>query len=354
MPTSSFISETALITGISGQDGSYLAKRLLQQGYRVVGAFRRSSSFSLWRLEMLGIKEDVETVEFSVTEVGRIADILRTFKPSKIFHLAGYSYVQESFANPVVNFETNLIGTLNILEAMRKELPEARFFFASTSEIFGKPESSEALHELSPKKPVNPYGIAKLSAQNVVSLYREQFGLFATSGILFNHESPLRGAEFVTRKITSNLARWTVDKSLTFLLGNLDAQRDWGSAEDSVQAIDLMMSLRSPGEYVVATGKLTSVREFLLFAGEEVGIDIEFEGEGPEERCVDAGSGRIIAEVSPKYFREHETPPLMGCSRKLYEATKWAPSKSVRELAGEMIQSDLGNYVRSSINNEFG
>ena len=338
------------ITGVTGQDGAYLADLLLRRGYEVYGGFRRGGTNKVWRLDYLGITKRIKLVEFQLNEPQHLMEILQTIQPDEIYHLAGESMVADSFKYPSVTLESNTIGTLNILEAVRIISPKSKIFFASSSEIFGKNSHNKLLNESSLTQPTNPYAISKLTANYLIKLYRDRHDIFACSGILFNHESPLRGLQFVTRKITHNIAKLKAGKTDVLLeLGDLSSSRDWGSAIDYVKAMKLMLEADVPNDYIIATGKLSSVRECLRLSALSAGFDPIFEGNGVNEVCVDNISGRVIAKVLQRNIRENETPPLAGDSTKLELATGWVRTRSFEKLIEEMVLADIsrikmGNY----------
>jgi GDPmannose 4,6-dehydratase len=317
------VSKTALITGITGQDGAYLAKLLLEKGYRVVGFNPRRGSDTFWRLRELGVHDAIEFESGDVTDLASLLHCVRRVTPDEIYNLAAQSFVGASWQQPIVTGHIDGIGVCNCLEAIRQAHPGARFYQASSSEMFGKVQS-ERQNEDTPFYPRSPYGVAKLYGHWITVNYRESFGLHASSGILFNHESPLRGIEFVTRKITDGVARIKLGRARTLPLGNLDAQRDWGFAGDYVEAMWLMLQQPSPGDYVVATGTTTSVRDFCRLAFAAVGLDYE-----------------AHVEVDPKLFRPAEVDVLHGDSTKARAVLGWAPKTSLAGLVEAMVEADL-------------
>ncbi|MFW1677435.1 GDP-mannose 4,6-dehydratase [Pontibacter sp. JAM-7] len=341
----------ALIIGGTGQDGAHIAYHLLEMGCEVYCGFRRGSATNTWRLQHLGVLQKVTLININVDEPFNLVDIFKSVKPDLIFHLAGESFVADSFVHPVSTLHANTIGTLNVLEALRHTVPSAKLFFASSSEVFGKTESGHLLKEEDRCEPMNPYGISKMTAQSLVKMYRDTYGIFGVVGILFNHEGPLRGRNFVTRKIAYNIARIRLESSGDpLLLGSLDSSRDWGAASDYSLAMIKTLLLESPDDYVFATGKLTSVREFLKYCAESAGFQPVFDGSGCEETCYDGISGRLLAKVSESYFRPHDTSARAGCSKKLSEATDWAGSRSVQKIAEEMVLVDLKRRKQGLIN----
>jgi len=338
------MAKTALITGITGQDGAYLARLLLEKGYRVFGGLRRSSSGGLLRLLELGIDGEVAFVDFDLAEITNILRALDTVKPDEIYNLAAQSFVGLSFEQPVYTAETGAIGALRLLEAMRQAAPSARFYQASTSEMFGQVQATPQ-DEATPFYPRSPYGIAKLFAHWATVNYRESWGLHASSGILFNHESPLRGREFVTRKITWSLARIRHGKLDMLRLGNLDASRDWGFAGDYVEGMWLMLQQEQPQDYVLATAETHTVREFVATAAARLGFDIEWSGAGETERGIDRNSGKTIAAVDPHLYRPADVQSLVGRPAKAQAILGWQRKLGFPELVTLMAEAD-GRRVR--------
>ena len=336
--------KTALILGVTGQDGAHMADLLLQQGWAVYGGFRRGVTGKTWRLDELGVTDRLRLTNIDVGEPYQLIEAFRNIRPARIFHFAGESFVADSFDHPKVTLDVNAIGTLNVLEAMRVAAPEARLFFASSSEVFGRNKTGSPLDEASECRPSNPYGISKLTAQHLVRLFRETYGLFACIGIMFNHEGPLRARSYVTRKITYNLTRLRMTRGAPMELGQFSAARDWGSAEDYVQGMQAMVELESPDDLVFATGRLTSIREFLRVAAAAAGFDPIFENSGSEELCCDRITGLKLAQVSQRYFRPFDTPPLVGNPSRLREKTGWSGSRSVERIAEDMIAADIHRW----------
>lgn len=334
------MAKKALITGIRGQDGAYLAKLLLKKGYEVWGADRRSGDSSWWRLRELGVAADISFVYMDLMEQTNVIDVIKKIRPDEIYNLAAQSFVSASFEQPYVTTEVNALGVLRLLEAIRYFSPETRFYQASTSEMFGKAQTVPQ-NEKTPFYPRSPYAISKLYAHWMTVNYREAYGLFTCSGILFNHESPLRGLEFVTRKITYGVARIKHKLQDKIVLGNLNARRDWGYAKDYVEAMWLMLQQDQPDDYVIASGKNYSVREFAEMAFRAVDIEIVWEGEGVNEKGRDAKTGRILVEVSPEFFRPAEVDILLGDASKAKEKLGWEPKTSLEELVQIMVEADL-------------
>mgnify|MGYP001165626253 CR=1 FL=1 len=324
-----------LITGISGQDAAYLSKLLLDKGHHVVGGLRRNAERSLWRLESLGVRNDVEVIDLELTELSEIFNIIKKYKFDYIYNLAAMSYVATSFSQPISTANTNYIGVLNILESIRISGNQTRFYQASTSEMFGKvvetPQS-----ESTPFYPRSPYGVSKLAAHWATINYRESFNMHACSGILFNHESPLRGAEFVTQKIILGLNDIRNKKAEKITLGNIDANRDWGHAEDYVNAMRLIVENENPSDYVVATGELKSVREFIEIAGKHFDFDLTWEGQNESEVGIDKKSGKKIIEISKKYYRPAEVDLLIGSPKKIESKLGWKRKYSFNGLVEDM------------------
>jgi GDPmannose 4,6-dehydratase len=333
--------KVAFITGVTGQDGAYLAKFLLENGWEVHGGFRRGSSSKIWRLDYLGITNDINLIEFQLNEPQYMIEIFKNIQPAHIYNLAGESFVADSFNHPGVTIDANVHGSLNILEAARIVVPEAKLFFASSSEIFGRVKEQGIVNESTIFDPINPYAISKLTSQYIVRLYREHYKMFACSGILFNHEGPLRGKEYVTRKITINIARLKLEGGDPIALGNLDSGRDWGAANDYIKAMHAMLSIDDANDFIIATGKVTKVRDFLRITAKKAGFEPVFEGSGLEEICYDSKSGARIAIVSEKYYRKFDTPPILGDSSLIEKLTGWTATTSLEELVGDMLEADL-------------
>ena len=333
------MTKTALITGITGQDGAYLAKFLLEMGYRVVGGLRRSSSGTIARLRELQIADDVAFVDFDLAELTNIMRTLDTVKPDEIYNLAAQSFVALSFEQPIYTTEIDGVGPLRLLEAVRQLAPDARFYQASTSEMFGKAQSAPQ-DETTPFYPRSPYGFAKLLAHWATVNYRESYGLRASSGILFNHESPLRGREFVTRKITLSLARIKHGELDQLELGNLDARRDWGFAADYVKGMWQMLQQEEAQDFVLASGENHTVRSFVETAAARLGFDLEWAGAGPAERGIDRRSGKLVVQVNPAFYRPAEVDALVGNPKKAREILGWQPSIGFDELVTLMADAD--------------
>ena len=344
MPTEQ---KTALITGVTGQDGAYLAQLLMSKGYRVHGIKRRSSSFNTGRIEDIYEDPHIADSRFSLhygdmTDATNLIRIVQETQPDEIYNLAAQSHVQVSFETAEYTANSDGLGVLRLLEAIRILGLEkkTRFYQASTSELYGLVQEVPQ-KETTPFYPRSPYAAAKLYAYWIVVNYREAYGLHASNGILFNHESPLRGETFVTRKITRAAAAISLGRQKKLYLGNLDARRDWGHAREYVRGMWLMLQQDSPDDYVLATGETTPVRAFVEWSFADVGITLRWEGEGIEEKGVCADTGRVLVEVDPRYFRPTEVELLIGDPAKARARLGWRHETSVRDLAREMVQEDL-------------
>lgn len=340
----------ALVTGITGQDGAYLARLLLEKGYVVHGLKRRSSSFNTSRIEDIYQDPHVENSRFhlhygDLTDSTNLIRIVQETKPTEIYNLAAQSHVQVSFETPEYTANSDGIGTLRLLEAMRILGLEksCRFYQASTSELYGLVQEVPQ-RETTPFYPRSPYAAAKLYAYWIVVNYREAYGMHASNGILFNHESPLRGETFVTRKITRAAAAISLGQQDRLYLGNLDAKRDWGHAAEYVRGMWMMMQQDEPDDYVLATGETTPVRDFVQWAFEDVGIALEWKGEGVDEKGYCTRTGTCIVEVDPRYFRPTEVDLLIGDPSKAHQKLGWRHETSVRELCHEMVAADVAAY----------
>jgi len=330
----------ALITGIRGQDGAYLAKFLLEKGYEVWGADRRSGDFSNWRLKELGIDKEIKYIYMDLLEFTNIFRVIDKVQPDEIYNLAAQSFVGVSFEQPILTAEVDAIGVLRILEAIRTLKPNTKFYQASTSEMFGKVQEVPQT-EKTPFYPRSPYGVAKLFGHWITVNYRESYNIFACSGILFNHESPLRGIEFVTRKITYGVARIKYGLQNKIVLGNLSSKRDWGYAPEYVEAMWLMLQQDEPDDYIIATNETHEVREFVELAFKVVDIDIKWEGEGVNEKGIDKKTGKILVEVSPEFFRPAEVDLLIGDYSKAEKKLGWKPKTKFSDLVQIMVEADL-------------
>jgi GDPmannose 4,6-dehydratase len=344
------MSKTALITGITGQDGAYLAEFLLNKGYIVHGIKRRSSSFNTARIDHLYKDPHERNVNFfmhygDLTDSTNLIRIIQETQPDEIYNLAAQSHVQVSFETPEYTANSDAIGTLRLLEAIRILGLEkkTKFYQASTSELYGKVQEIPQ-SEKTPFYPRSPYAAAKLYAYWITINYREAYGMFACNGILFNHESPIRGETFVTRKITMAVANIKKGLQEKIYLGNLDAKRDWGFAGDYVEAMWLMMQQDEPDDFVIATGETHSVREFVEFAFREVGIEIEWQGEGVDEVGMDSVNGNVLVEIDSRYYRPTEVDILIGNPAKANEKLGWETKVGFEELVKMMVKSDFGKY----------
>lgn len=337
----------ALITGVTGQDGAYLARLLLDRGYRVIGGTRRSSSRNLWRLEELGIADKVELVGLEMLELSNLQRLVGQHRPQEIYNLAAQSFVATSFEQPLYSSDVDAMGVLRLLETIRTVDPAIRFYQASTSEMFGTAIESPQ-RETTPFHPRSPYAFAKVFAHHATANYREAYGLHATSGILFNHESPLRGLEFVTRKISAGLARWKTGERQALKLGNLSAARDWGFAGDYVEAIHAILQAERASDYVVATGVNRTVREFVDAVAQSLQIALRWSGEGLEEHAVDASSGAVCVSVDPAFYRPAEVQSLKGDAGLIGRELGWKPKTSFAQLVEMMARADYDRVKRGA------
>ena len=334
--------KTALITGITGQDAAYLAEILLEKGYKVYGTYRRTSTVNLWRIEELGIEnhENLELLEYDLTDLSASIRLLQETQPDELYNLAAQSFVGVSFAQPITTAEITGIGPVNLLEAIRIVDPEIRFYQASTSEMFGKVQEIPQ-KESTPFYPRSPYGVAKLYAHWMVINYRESYGMFATSGILFNHESPLRGREFVTRKITDSVAKIKLGKLDVLELGNMDAKRDWGFAKDYVEGMWRILQADIPDTYVLATNRTETVRDFVTMAFKAANIQLKWQGHEESEVAIDVDTGKVLVRVNPKFYRPAEVELLIGDPTKAKIDLDWEPKTTLEELCAMMVEADL-------------
>jgi GDPmannose 4,6-dehydratase len=347
------LNKKALITGITGQDGAYLAEFLLQQGYEVHGIKRRASSFNTDRIDHLYQDPHERNVRLSLhygdlTDATNLIRIVQQVRPDEIYNLAAQSHVAVSFETPEYTANSDALGTLRLLEAIRILNLGTRFYQASTSEMFGRVLETPQ-RETTPFYPRSPYGVAKMYAYWITVNYREAYGLFACNGILFNHESPVRGETFVTRKITRGLARIRVGLQNCIYLGNVDSLRDWGHARDYVKAQWLMLQQPTPEDFVVATGEQHSVREFVTLAGAELDMKIEWFGKGLEEQGVDTATGRAVVKIDPRYFRPTEVDTLLGDPSKAKAKLGWKAETDFPTLVREMVESDLQFAKRDAL-----
>jgi GDPmannose 4,6-dehydratase len=334
--------KTALITGVNGQDGAYLTEFLLSIGYRVIGGKRRTSGQSLWRLEKLGIShhENLQVVDFDITDFGQCVRIISEYKPDELYNLAAQSHVGLSFAQPETTTLINAIGTQNLLEALRITAADTRFYQAGTSEMFGK-VADVPQTEATAFYPRSPYGVSKLYAHWLTVNYRESYGIYAGCGILFNHESPLRTKDFVTRKITNGMATIANGSPCPIRIGNLDARRDWGYAKEYVVGMWRILQADAPSTYVLATNRTETVREFARIAAEVIGMELEFTGNGNAERGIDRRTGRTVIQVDPVMYRPAEVDLLRGYPLKATRELGWTAETSLESLVELMVKDDL-------------
>lgn len=333
---------TALITGITGQDGAYLARLLLNKGYQVFGSYRRTSSLDFWRLEDLSLFSEgkLQLIEHDLTDLSSSIRLLQLSEPDEVYNLAAQSFVGVSFDQPNTTAQITGVGALNLLEAIRIVNPAIRFYQASTSEMFGLVQEVPQ-SEVTSFYPRSPYGVAKLYAHWMTINYRESYGIFGSSGILFNHESPLRGKEFVTRKITDSVARISLGSDEVLELGNMNALRDWGYAEEYVEGMWRMLQADEPDTFVLATNQTTSVRDFVRLAFNASGIDVEFSGREAKEQAVNAETGQLLVRVNPKFYRPAEVELLLGDASKAKSKLGWEPKTTVGELCKMMVEADI-------------
>lgn len=336
------MNRTAVVTGVTGQDGAYLVELLLDKGYTVYGTYRRTSSVNFWRMEELGVDQhpNLHLVEFDLTDLSTTIRLLQRTGAIEVYNLAAQSFVGVSFEQPITTGEITGVGAVHLLEAIRIVNPEIRFYQASTSEMFGKVQTVPQ-NEQTPFYPRSPYGVAKLYAHWMTVNYRESYGIFGASGILFNHESPLRGREFVTRKITDGIAKIKQGKLDRLELGNMNAKRDWGFAREYVDGMWRMLQADEPDTYVLATGRTESVRDFVCLACKAADIDIAWQGEGEQEQGIDSATGKTIISVNPKFYRPAEVDMLIGDATKARESLGWAPQISLEKLCETMVEADM-------------
>src|SRR5690348_4603300 len=334
--------KTALITGISGQDGAYLSQLLLEKDYCVYGAYRRTSSVNFWRIEELGIANHPNLVlaEYDLTDSGSALRLLQASQADEVYNLAAQSFVGVSFDQPIATSKITGLGALNLLEAIRIAKPDARFYQAATSEMLGKGQAGPQ-SESTPFWPRRPYGVAKLFAHWATVNYRESFGIFGASGILFNHESPLRGREFVTRKITDAVARIKLGQQDLLELGNLDAKRDWGYAAEYVEGMWRMLQAKQPDTFVLATGRTETVRDFATLAFKAAGIGIEWKGKEQGETGIRTDTGKVAVRINAKFYRPAEVDMLIGDAAHAREVLGWQANTSLEDLCRMMVEADL-------------
>ncbi|GGF75127.1 GDP-mannose 4,6-dehydratase [Terasakiella brassicae] len=334
--------KSAVITGITGQDGAYLAELLLNKGYKVFATYRRTASTNFWRIEELGIRqhENLHLVEYDLTDLSASIRLLENAQPDEVYNLAAQSFVGVSFDQPHTTAEITGIGPLNLLEAIRIVNPKIRFYQASTSEMFGKVQEIPQREE-TPFYPRSPYGVAKLYAHWMTINYCESYDIFGSSGILFNHESPLRGLEFVTRKITDGVAKIKLGQQDCLELGNMDAKRDWGFAKDYVEGMYLMLQADEPDTFVLATNRTETVRDFVSMSCKAADIAIEWQGKDEDEVAIDTATGKTIVKVNPQFYRPAEVDLLIGNPQKAKSVLGWEPKTTLEGLCDMMVKADL-------------
>lgn len=336
----------ALITGITGQDGSYLAELLLEKGYKVHGIIRRASTFNTHRIEHIRTNPNLELSYGDLSDGSNISRLIEKFCPDEIYHLGAQSHVRVSFDAPEYTGDVTGLGTLRLLDAIREARVKTKFYQASSSEMFGLVQEVPQ-KETTPFYPRSPYGCAKVYAYWITKNYRESYDLFASNGILFNHESPRRGETFVTRKITRGLARIKLGLDKELHLGNLDAKRDWGYAKDYVEAMWLILQVDKPDDFVIATGETHTVREFVELAGKHLGFEIVWKGKGVDEIGIDKKTGKTIIKIDPIYFRPAEVDLLIGDPSKAKKVLGWTPKTKFKELVQIMAEADYENEKRT-------
>jgi GDPmannose 4,6-dehydratase len=332
----------AVVTGITGQDGAYLAELLLSKGYVVHGTFRRTSSVNFWRMEELGIQNhpNLKLVEHDLTDLGSSLTLIKEARPDEVYNLAAQSFVGVSFNQPEATAQITGMGALHLLEAIRLTDRNIRFYQASTSEMFGKVQAIPQAED-TPFYPRSPYGVAKLFAHWMTINYRESYGIFGSSGILFNHESPLRGREFVTRKITDSVAKIKLGKLNVLELGNMGAKRDWGFAKEYVEGMWRMLQADEPDTFVLATNRTETVRHFVDLAFKAAGFELRFEGEEQHEIGIDVRTGQTLVRVNPKFYRPAEVDLLIGNPARAKEKLGWEPKTTLEQLCTMMVEADL-------------
>lgn len=332
----------AIITGITGQDGAYLAELLLNKGYEVYGTYRRTSSVNFWRIEELGIQNhpNLHLEEYDLTDQATSIHMINRIQPDEVYNLAAQSFVGVSFDQPLATAHITGLGAAHLLEAIRIINPKIRFYQASTSEMFGKVQAVPQKED-TPFYPRSPYGVAKLYAHWLTINYRESYDIFGSSGILFNHESPLRGREFVTRKITDSVAKIKLGKLDCLELGNLDAKRDWGFAKEYVEGMYLMLQADEPDTFVLATNRTETVRDFVHMAFKGAGIDVEFKGKDVSEVAIDTATGKTVMRINEKFHRPAEVDLLIGDPSHAKNKLGWEPKTSLEQLCQMMVEADL-------------
>ncbi|WP_211460702.1 GDP-mannose 4,6-dehydratase [Collimonas silvisoli] len=334
--------KAAIITGITGQDGAYLAQLLLEKNYAVYGTYRRTSSVNFWRMDELGVltHPDLHLVESDLTDPGSTLALVQKVQPDEIYNLAAQSFVGVSFDQPTTTAQITGLGALNLLEAIRLVNRKIKFYQASTSEMFGKVQAIPQVED-TPFYPRSPYGVAKLYAHWMTVNYRESYDIFGSSGILFNHESPLRGREFVTRKITDSVAKIKLGQLDCVELGNLDAKRDWGFAKEYVEGMWRMLQADQPDTFVLATNRTETVRDFVSMAFKGAGITVDFKGSAENETALDVATGKTVMRINPKFYRPAEVELLIGDPAKAKAKLGWEPTTTLEELCSMMVEADL-------------
>ncbi len=332
----------ALITGITGQDGAYLAQLLLEKGYQVVGTYRRSSSVNFWRMDELGVTAhpNLKLVEYDLTDLGSSLRLIESVQPDEVYNLAAQSFVGVSFDQPLATASITGLGAVHLLEAIRSINRKIRFYQASTSEMFGKVQAIPQVED-TPFYPRSPYGVAKLYAHWMTVNYRESYGIFGCSGILFNHESPLRGREFVTRKITDSVAKIHLGLLDVLELGNMDAKRDWGYAKEYVEGMWRILQADHPDTYVLATNRTETVRDFVSMAFKAVDVALEWSGSADHEIATCKKTGKVLVRVNPKFYRPAEVELLIGDPGKAEKELGWKPQTTLEQLCQMMVEADL-------------
>jgi GDPmannose 4,6-dehydratase len=334
--------KTAIITGVTGQDGAYLTHLLLDKGYTVYGTYRRTSSVNFWRLDDAGghVHPNLNLVEYDLTDLGSSIALIQKVQPDEIYNLAAQSFVGVSFDQPNTTAQITGVGALHLLEAIRLVNPKIRFYQASTSEMFGKVQAIPQI-EVTPFWPRSPYGVAKLYAHWMTVNYRESYDIFGSSGILFNHESPLRGRQFVTRKITDSVAKIKLGLLDCLELGNIDAKRDWGFAKEYVEGMWRMLQADEPDTFVLATNRTETVRDFVRMAFRGAGISVDFKGNAESETAIDTATGKTVMRINPKFYRPAEVELLIGNPAKAKAKLGWEPHTSLEQLCQMMVDADL-------------
>ncbi len=336
------MSRKAVVTGITGQDGAYLTELLLAKGYVVYGTFRRTSSVNFWRLAEVGAfgHPNLHLVEYDLTDLSSSIRLIEKSQADEVYNLAAQSFVGVSFEQPLTTLDITGGGAVNLLEAIRIVNPKIRYYQASTSEMFGKVQAIPQT-ESTPFYPRSPYGVAKLYAHWMTINYRESYGIFGSSGILFNHESPLRGLEFVTRKITDSFAKIKLGQLDVLELGNMDARRDWGYAREYVEGMWRMLQVDEPDTYVLATNRTVTVRDFVTMSAKAVGFNLAWKGKDEQETAVDMATGRTLVRVNPRFYRPAEVDLLIGDAAKAKAKLGWEAKTTLEELCRLMVEADL-------------